>query len=202
MSNKVKFKEPFIQKKDIVDLKKEEEEKKKNFSGKEENKLNNQQLKNDQIVEEKGKIENNENKKLDQILTKTRKIIFEASSIFPFDLFPDKIRIDLAKVDVINHELYKSGEAHSIYIKDIGDVFLESSIIFATLKIIDTSLKASKPSDYVIIKMRYLKKSDAEKAFHIIQGLIFAEKNGLKLENLKGEDLVSKIEKLGTAEKI
>lgn len=132
-------------------------------------------------------------KKFEDLVQRTTKILFEVKSTFPFDLFPDKLTIDVNKVNINLKEFFGTGRVHSVSIKDISDVFVDSGPIFSTLKIIDAGFIEN------TINVRHLKKKEALKARSIIQGLIVAQKQEIPLDAIEDlPDLIEKLEKLGS----
>ena len=128
---------------------------------------------------------------LQEALEKANHKLLEIKNIFPFDLFPDTVSIERNQVNVVHKIFFLSERRHSIAIKDITDVFVETSIFFATLKIIDTGFVENQ------IKVGFLKRNDAMKARRIIQGLVIADKENIDITKLDDDKLVEKLEELG-----
>ncbi|KKR80489.1 MAG: hypothetical protein UU73_C0001G0353 [Candidatus Daviesbacteria bacterium GW2011_GWA1_41_61] len=129
--------------------------------------------------------------KMEELIEEAENPLFKLSTIFPFDFFPDQIIIDTNKVNIISKEFFSSGRVHSIMIKDIGDVFIETDPFFAKLTIIDKGFTENS------INLKYLKKEDAAKARKIIQGLVVAHEQSIDLAHFPPEELTLKLEKLG-----
>ncbi len=128
------------------------------------------------------------------LVRESARILFQAKSIFPFDLFPDEISIDPIKVNIVSHEFFASARVHCIYIKNISDVFVDCSPFFASLKIIDQGFTENEEI------VTTLSKDNAMKARRIIQGLVVAHKQGVDVTRLEQDtDLVEKLEALGDA---
>src|SRR5581483_1324038 len=72
---------------------------------------------------------------INEIIEKTHKPLFKLSAFFPFDLWPDSISIDIEKVSIVIRVFFRSDFIHTIPIKDIKDVTVETNIFFGTLKI-------------------------------------------------------------------
>lgn len=144
----------------------------------------------EQIKEQDKNIE-----KFESLVEVGNEVLFETSSMFPFDLFPDKVTIMLTKVTIQSNEFFSSGRLHSIHIKDIIDVFVESGPIFSTLRIVDAGFVENS------INVRRLRKKDALKARRIIQGLIETSKQDINISQLNNiPDFLEKLEKLGLSE--
>lgn len=78
----------------------------------------------------------------------------------------------------------------------MADVFLETSLFFASIKIIDSSYIENS------IQVEYLKKADACRARKVIQGLVIANKEGIDLAKVPPKSLLDNIESLGKAQEV
>lgn len=131
-----------------------------------------------------------------QNLTDNSNVLYKASAVFPFDFFPDNISIDKNKVNIVYKEFFASEDVHSILIKNIKDIEVETSPFFATIKIVPDGFPAS------LIRIKYLKKKEAMKARRIIQGLMTCQKEDVDLTKIKSDSLVEKIEDLGQTREV
>lgn len=132
--------------------------------------------------------------RLDELVDKSTKVLYRAkSSAIPVDISPREVIVDLTKVNVVHNELFSSRRVHSIFIKDISDVFVDSTFMRATLIIVDEGFIDNK------ITVPNLKKEDAKHLRRIIQGLVVAIKNEVDLSVIDDDNLRDKIEELGKA---
>ena len=76
----------------------------------------------------------------------------------------------------------------------MADVVIQTSILFASLNIVDKSFTQN------TVTVEYLNRADAEKARRIIQGLVVASKEGIDLLKLDLTNLKMKLEEIGQAE--
>lgn len=132
--------------------------------------------------------------KLNDLVEQSRNPLFTFQTAIPLNPFPDKVTIDINKVNIIYRYFFSSEHIHSVSIKDISDVLVETSWFFSTLKIIDVGFTENS------IDVNYLKTNEAVKARKIIQGLIVANKSGVDLSKCDISDLIEKLEELGKAE--
>lgn len=135
------------------------------------------------------------NEKLDNLVEKSRAPLLKIQTAIPLNPFPDKVIIDVNKVTIIYKYFFWSGQIHSVFIKDISDVLVETGWLWSTLRIIDVGFTENS------IDVGYLKTDQAVRARKIIQGLIVAQKNGVDLSKCDTTNLVEKLEQLGKAEK-
>lgn len=154
-------------------------------------------IKNEIKEEEKGK------KKLEDIIEASQKTLFKAYSTFPFDFYPDSVKIELNKVIVNNKKFILGSQNFTLLPDDITDVTAFAAIFFASLefKVKDKDIAGEEQ----LIKIRFLKPEDAFKAEKIIKGMLMAKKQGIDLNILadqKVEDLIKKFEELGKLSEI
>lgn len=140
---------------------------------------------------EKLKKEPSDEEKLAELIKQTTRVLFSATNIFPFDLFPDSIVINVDRISVINRQFFGSEQVYTILVKDLADTAIETIPFFATLVIIDDRYK-DKP-----VKVRFLSRQDAIKARRILQGLILGREQKIDFSKLKDPNLAKKIEALG-----
>lgn len=134
--------------------------------------------------------------KLEKTADTTSKILFRLKTLFPFQLIPDHIIIDLNKVNIIRKDFLFFERIHSVFIKDITDVVANLGIITGTLEIVDQGFTENS------IKIQHLKNSETIKARRIIQGLIVAHKNGIDLTQIEDiNNMLVKIEKIGESKR-
>lgn len=135
---------------------------------------------------------NEDSKQLESLVDLSERELFKMSTVFPFDLFPDKVSIDLSKISIVYGNFLESETVQILPLQDVVDVIIETAPFFATLYIVDSN----DPENPV--KIGYLKKGEALKASRIIRGLLIAKKQNMDLLKLKGvPSLTEKLEKLG-----
>lgn len=154
---------------------------------------------NDKGPPEKPKVDefsdkNSSTQNLDEMVKMVDKPLLQIKTVFPFTLFPTKIILDIHKISIVYKHFFASEQIHSVLIRDVSDVVLETSLFFATLKIIDIGYTDN------TIDIAYLKKSDGNLARRVIQGLTMAHKNNVDLTKVERQNLVGKLESLGTNE--
>src|ERR1035437_9158665 len=72
---------------------------------------------------------------VDNLMKKSNRCIISISSLFPWDFFPNTIDVEEGRV-TFTFRQFMSTQSHSVDIKDISNVFIESSLIFATLQVV------------------------------------------------------------------
>jgi len=113
---------------------------------------------------------------------------------FPFDFFPDTINIEEGRVNIITRYFFYSSEVHSVDIKDITNIFIDTSPFFAELVIVSKTFTENE------IGVKSLRKKEAIYARRIIEGLRVFESNKIDTSVYTKRELVSKLEEISTTE--
>jgi hypothetical protein len=133
-----------------------------------------------------------EEKKLDNLVEKSNRVIFHTTTVWPFDFFPNDLTITENQVDISIKEFFFSGHIESVRVIDIAQVSVETSFLFATLKI-----EIVKPqSDPMVIP--YLTRADAIFARRLIYGLLSVAKEKIDTTSMDMPTLVAKLEQIGS----
>ncbi len=152
------------------------------------------QLKNDEIFDvasEGLKEEIKHEQDFGNLVEKSDQVLIKIKAVFPFDFFPNEISVDVNKVNIVNN-YFLSERVHSVLIKDISDIYLDSGILFASLNIIDWGFNNNKS-----ITINYLKKDEASRVLKIIQGLMVSARQNIDLSKIDVPDFKNKVEILG-----
>ncbi len=113
---------------------------------------------------------------------------------FPLDPFPDTINVEEGRVTVITRHFFFSAQVHSVDIKDISNIFINTALFFAQIVIVSKTFKENE------IRIKNLRKEDAVFARRIIEGLRTFENKQIDTSNYTKEELVAKLEELSTTE--
>jgi hypothetical protein len=136
--------------------------------------------------------EKDQNKeKFNKLIDNSVSILFTTKTVFPFTLFPDEIIISLNDISVVFTEFFISKQVRSVAISKIAEVIVTTGFFFAQLQIVD------KEYGQMTMELNYLSIKNAMKAKRLIQGLLFATKEGVDLTKLEDDNLIQKIEELG-----
>ena len=150
----------------------------------------------DQALQEEGKNEQTKNEAtkkeedrqtLSDLIKKSNRCIISISSLFPWTLFRNTIEVEESRVTFVFRQLWAS-QSHSVNIKDISNVFIQSSPFFATLQIVSRTFVEND------ITIGHLETKKAHRVQMIIEGLrTFAEHN-IDTSNYEVSELIAKIE--------
>jgi hypothetical protein len=150
----------------------------------------------DKVLQEEGKDEQTKNEAtkkeedkqtVNDLIKKSNRCIISISSLFPWTLFPNTIEVEESRVTFIFRQFLAS-QSHSVHIKDISNVFIQSSPFFATLQIVSRTFVEND------ITVGHLETKKAHQVLMIIEGLrTFAEHN-IDTSNYGINELIAKIE--------
>ena len=135
-----------------------------------------------------------ENKTVAGLVKKSNRILVSISShAFPIDIFQNVINVEEGRITIIIRHLLSS-EVHSVDIKDISNIFINTTFIFSQLVIISKTFEENE------IKIRNLRTKEAVFARRIIEGLRIFENKQIDTSDYTKEELVVKLEELSTTE--
>lgn len=134
----------------------------------------------------------NEFDKLGKLIDKTNAVIYETSSVFPFQLFPDRLIVDENKVTLIRKELFFKRIVPIMY-EDLLTVKVNRSFIFASIEF-EVKRISIKPRP-----ISYLRPRDATLTKKYIMGLVEAKRAKIDLSKLTTKQIREKLEEIGSA---
>ena len=117
----------------------------------------------------------------------SNRYIYRISPQFPWNIIPNTIDIEEDRV-TFTFRQFLGSQSHSLDIKDISNVFIESTLFSSTLQVVSHTYIQND------IKIGHLKRNKAEKARRIIEGLRTFIKHNINTSNYGVEELISKIE--------
>lgn len=142
-----------------------------------------------------GKQKRLDNKTVEKLVEKSNRILLSVHALFPFDFFPDIINIEEGRVTIIKRH-FLSSEVHSVDIKDISNIFVNTTIFFSQLVIISKTFEANET------RIRYLNNKDAIFIRRIIEGLRVFMHHEIDTSTYTKEDLIAKLEELSTTKTV
>lgn len=128
---------------------------------------------------------------VNDLVRKSSRRVISISSSFPWNFFPDTIDVEESRV-TFKFRQFLSSQSHSVEIKDISNVFIESSMFFATLQVVSRTYIQND------IKIGHLNKRKAGQVQRIIEGLRTFSEHKINTSNYEIDELISKIGKFYT----
>lgn len=154
----------------------------------------------DKALQEEGKNEQTKNEAtkkeedrqtVSDLIKKSNRRIISISSLFPWTFFPNTIEVEESRVTFIFRQ-FLALQSHSVDIKDISNIFIESSPYFATLQVVSRTYVQND------IKIGHLNVGKANKVRMIIEGLRTLAEHDIDTSNYKIHELIAKIEEFHT----
>jgi hypothetical protein len=128
--------------------------------------------------------------KLEKLTEETESVIYEISSVFPFQLFPDRLILDKNKLTVVRKDLLIK-RIFPILIEDIMTVKVNRGPLFASI-VLEARGYEMNPNP-----ITFLKPEDASRAEKYILGLIKAKREGVDLSKLSTSEIKGKLAQIG-----
>lgn len=129
-----------------------------------------------------------------KLVKRSNRILLSLSShALPFDPFPDILNIEEGRITIINRH-FLSSEVHSIDIKNISNVLINTTIFRSQLVIISKTYEENE------IKLRNLRTHEAVFARRLIEGLRVFVQKGIDTSSYTKKELIAKLEELSTTE--
>lgn len=133
-------------------------------------------------------------KKVAKLVKRSNRILVSISShALPFDLFPTTVNVEEGRVTIIRRN-FLSSQVHSIDIKNISNIFINSTVFFSQLVIISDTFEENE------VKIKNLKNNDAIFARRIIEGLRSFQNKRIDTSSYSKDELIAKLEELSTTE--
>ena len=128
-----------------------------------------------------------------KLARKSEEVLYRLKTVFPFDFFPDTLTINSNKLDINSSYFFFSHQTQSIPLRDIGMVEVQTSLLFATLKIINLRYPLEP------VEINFLWNHEAEKAKQIIDGLLVTMSHGADVAAIEPQRMLKQLEKVGAS---
>lgn len=145
-----------------------------------------QEGKNEQKIIEATKKEEDK-QAVNDLIKKSNRCIISISSLFPWDFFPNTINVEESRV-TFTFRQFLASQSHSVEIKDISNVFIESSLFFSTLQIVSRTFVQND------ITIGHLPTKKAHRVQMIVEGLRTFLEHNIDTSNYEIAELIEKIE--------
>src|SRR3989339_682390 len=127
------------------------------------------------------------------LVKKSNRILVTISTHrFPFDFFPDTLNVEEGRLTIINRSFFLSSQVHSVDIKDISNIFVNTAPFFAQLVIISKTFIKNE------IRIKYLWKDEAVLVRRIIEGLRTFQSKQIDTSTYSVGELIAKLKELST----
>lgn len=128
---------------------------------------------------------------VEDMVSNSNRILVKVSSIFPWDLFPTSIIVEETRITIVHRQLFSS-QIHCIDIKNISNIFIDSSILFAQLTIVSNTFAENQ------IIIGRLWKKEAMFIRRVIEGLRMFISHDIDTTAYTVKELINKLKELST----
>lgn len=130
-------------------------------------------------------------RRLSEAIGHSQDTIFSATTVFPFNLFPDTVTVDREKVTIVNRTFFRTAEIVSLRIDDVLNIMADVGPFFGAVKIQTRFFDAASYS------IKFLRRQDALKLKRILQGYVIASQKGLDCDAFTAEELETLLDEIG-----
>ncbi len=129
--------------------------------------------------------------KLVELAERTHDILYEASTVFPFTLFPDTITLDREKLTIAQRFFWRVANITSVPVSEIMSCQASVGPFFGSLHIVFSFFVDNQKN------MKFLWRKDAEELQRMLHGYIIAHKRKINTTNVSTEELKVMLKDLG-----
>jgi hypothetical protein len=129
-----------------------------------------------------------------EVAQSSEQVLHNATSVFPFQLFPDTITIDREKINIVKRTFFRAGEVTAVHINDILSVAANAGPFLGSLKITLRNVNQDP------IEVQHLSRKDALRIKSMLQGYIIARRNGIDCMSMEKPQLISVLLRLGSGQ--
>jgi hypothetical protein len=141
-----------------------------------------------------GKYEKFEAKReLAKAIEGSNELLAEATTVFPFTVFPDTITIDRTQITIAHRSFFAIGDVTSIRIEDVLNIDALVGPFFGSLKLY-TRFFNTQQKPY---RINWLWRHDALRIKRILQGYLIAIKREIDCSALNTKELAGMLDELG-----
>lgn len=133
---------------------------------------------------------------LSQAVGNSNQILTQATTVFPFTLFPDHITLDREQATIVHRSFIKLGEVVTIRIEDILNVETTAGPFFGSLRIY-TRFFSPDTNAQRHYSINWLWREDALRIKRILHGYIIALKHKINCAALETTELARILDSMG-----
>lgn len=130
-------------------------------------------------------------RRISEAIGHSQDMLFIATTIFPFTLFPDTVAVDREKVTVVNRTFFRVAEIVSIRIEDVLNVTADVGPFFGAVKIQTRFFEQDNHS------IKFLRRADALRLKRLLQGYVIASKKEIDCDSFTAEELAKLLDEIG-----
>jgi hypothetical protein len=128
---------------------------------------------------------------LQEITEKSQDILFEATTVWPFTLFPDTIKLDREKLTIANRAFWRVANITSVPVGEIMSAEVVVGPFFGSLHLTFRFFTNNERT------INFLNRKDAIEIQRLIHGYIIAHRREIEVSSVSKEELVKLLTELG-----
>lgn len=128
---------------------------------------------------------------LAEIVSEAETVLCQATTVFPFVLFPDDVIVSLTRIDIVKRPFLFSKQVYPILIKDLVTVDVSTNLLFGSLSFV------LRFQEHIPPTVSYLWRSDALRLERVIAGLLAVYKEGVDLSHYSAEEILRDVLHIG-----
>ncbi len=129
---------------------------------------------------------------LSRAIHDSEEVMAEATTLFPFSLFPDSLTLDRTKVTITKRAFFQMAETQSFRVEDILSASCTVGPFLGSVMIISRVMNKEQE-----ISIGPFWRSEAEHMKRIVHGYVIAKQRGIDTSELETSELTEMLSRLG-----
>lgn len=138
-----------------------------------------------------GRPDTTETEKLTSLARGSSDNLFVASTVFPFILFADTLKIDRQKLTIVHNDFFQASHTASTEIKNIMNIEANVGPLFGSITVTSKHFLNNTQT------IKYLKRSDVATAQRLLQGFMIAQRAKINTDDINTKELLALLNDLG-----
>lgn len=126
-----------------------------------------------------------------EVIDTAQEVLIEVTSVFPFMIFPDTLKVDRQKVILIHRNFFGVAKIINIQIDDLQAIQVNVGPLFGSIAI------TTKQFSNTVNRINMLARKDAVAAQNMLEGFIIANQKGLNHTDIDKAKLIELLNNLG-----
>ncbi len=128
---------------------------------------------------------------LDELTAKSQEVLYEATTVFPFTLFPDTLTIDREKLTIANRVFWRVANITSVPVGEIMSAETNVGPFFGSLHLTFRFFTNNERT------INFLSRKDATELQRLIHGYIIAHRREIDVTSVSKDKLIDLLKDLG-----
>jgi hypothetical protein len=129
--------------------------------------------------------------KLVELTERTHETLYEATTVFPFTLFPDTVRLDREKLTIAKRYFWRTANITSVPVSEVLSAVTNVGPFFGSLHLVFSFFADNERT------VNFLKRKDSLALQKLLHGYIIAYKRKINTTNIKSDELKALLNDLG-----